>query len=235
MSRAAAAAGALLLAVFAVLAVTVAGASLPDLVLRDQVTGAAVHRWALTHPWAVDLAWVFTWLGSGVVLVPLVAAVATALWWRAPRGRLLAAYLLVTTVGGQLLSTVTKRLLERDRPAFADPLAQAHGYSFPSGHAMAGIYTWGTFAVLAWLVVVPVRRRLGLVLVVLCAAIAPMVGASRIVLGVHWPLDVLAGWALAGGWLLLTTGVLLDRLGVTDRRAGRRRSSASSRAPALPG
>lgn len=234
MTRLVAAATAGLAALFAVLAVAVSDGG-RALVLGDEVLGTTVHRWALAHPWAVDLAWAFTWLGSGYVLVPLVTVVAAALWWRAPRGRLLAGYLLVTTIGGQLLSTATKRLLERDRPAYVDPLAQAYGFSFPSGHAMAGVYTWGAFAVLAWLVVVPVRRRLGLTLAVGCAVVAPLVGASRVVLGVHWPLDVLAGWLLAVAWLLLTTAVLVSRLAVTDRPSGRTPSGRPAPQLAPPG
>lgn len=235
MSRRLAALAGLLLTGFVVVTLVVVHGG--RLVAHDLAFGETVHVWAHDHPWAATVAQLFTFLGNGTTLVPLVAVVAVLLWRlppdREPPGRLLAGYLIVTVTGGVALSWTVKHLVQRSRPAFEDPLAHASGYSFPSGHAMAGVYAWGTFAVLAWLVVVPRHRRAGLALMAGCVAVVPLIGLSRVLLGVHWPIDVVAGWLLAGAWLLLTTGVLVERL--RRRRAGPTPSSARSPAPAPPG
>ena len=103
--------------------------------------------------------------------------------------------------GGGAVNQVLKRFFHRDRPALQLRRAHASGYSFPSGHAMMTLSTYGT------LVALTLRHALltkqpgaGLSLppvVLLCLA----VGWSRVYFEVHYPTDVLGGWAAGTFWL----------------------------------
>lgn len=89
-------------------------------------------------------------------------------------------------------TAATRRLLAdrlcRGRPDESGWRDHASGFSFPSRHATLAVAGWG-FAVS----VVPRRWRVRAAPV--AAGLAASVGLSRVVLGVHWPGDVLAGWA----------------------------------------
>jgi len=142
------------------------------------------------------VAYAVTWLGAGAVLLPA----ALAILWTADRagGRLLLVALGVSYAVNHLL----KDLLGLPRPFELDPglaleaaRATAHGSSWPSGHAQAATVFW-------LLLALRVRRagvRGGAVWGVAAAAIA-LVAASRVVLGVHFVVDV-AGGVLVGGAL----------------------------------
>jgi undecaprenyl-diphosphatase len=117
------------------------------------------------------------------------------------RGRFhLAVFLATATIVGGLVDTWVKLAVDRDRPSLEDPVATAFGKSFPSGHAMTSLITYGALL----LIFLPVLRRKGLAIgatVVLVLAI----GFSRLALGVHFISDVLGGWALGAAWLALNT------------------------------
>ena len=98
------------------------------------------------------------------------------------------------------LNTVLKDLFHQPRPSDFDPslqLAWFEGYGLPSGHAQLVVVFWGAIA--AW-----ARRPWLWVLVVLLAA---LVGFSRVYLGVHFPQDIVAGWAIGGLSLALYLAV----------------------------
>jgi undecaprenyl-diphosphatase len=108
--------------------------------------------------------------------------------------------LAATFVGGALLSQGLKLAFDRPRPELVAHLADFHTASFPSGHAMMSAIAYLTVASLLARVqpTLPLRRF------VLGVGIATtvLVGASRVYLGVHWPTDVLAGWAIGAAWAL---------------------------------
>lgn len=170
----------------------------------DSAVERTVRSWVDQRPALVRVAEILTWLGNPVVVTVVVVVLALLLFLRGARPA--AVYLAATAAGGALLNTSVKLLVERARPATADHLVVAHGFSYPSGHAAAGIYLYGTLAVLALLLV---PGRLGSRLALTACIVAPLIGVSRIVLSVHWLTDVLAGWALALSWLSLTTSLLL--------------------------
>jgi membrane-associated phospholipid phosphatase len=94
------------------------------------------------------------------------------------------------------LNAVLKGAFHQPRPCDFDPrlqLAWFEGYGLPSGHAQFVVAFWGTIA--AW-----ARRRWFWALMLVLAL---FVGLSRIFLGVHFPQDVLAGWAVGGLSLVL--------------------------------
>lgn len=100
--------------------------------------------------------------------------------------------------GGSLLNYLLKLTFQRPRPHFA-ALVDASGYSFPSGHAMVSAVFYGFLAYLIWLNIRNLSIRycgaIGLGILIL------LIGVSRIYLGVHYPSDVLAGFAAGGFWL----------------------------------
>jgi membrane-associated phospholipid phosphatase len=109
--------------------------------------------------------------------------------------------------GGELLNWALKATFERPRPAFADPLATAAGFSFPSGHAMISLTVYGA---LAFVAAASVRSRRAQVLVGVSALVLVVaIGFSRIYLGVHYASDVLAAYAAGLAWLMLCALALL--------------------------
>lgn len=99
---------------------------------------------------------------------------------------------------GWLISHALKQLYDRPRPDLVEHLDTVHTASFPSGHAMMSTVIYLTLAALVVRFFDDMRIRV----YVICVAvfIAALVGLSRIYLGVHWPSDVIAGWALGAAW-----------------------------------
>lgn len=112
-------------------------------------------------------------------------------------------------------ATGIKQVSARGRPPAAGWADAVSGYSFPSGHATSATAGYLVLAVLVSGLMTTARRRVA----VLGAGItlALLVGASRVLLAVHWPTDVLAGWALGSAVAALTL------MATRDRRAGARR------------
>jgi membrane-associated phospholipid phosphatase len=140
-------------------------------------------------------------------LIPLALAAAAAFLvrgWR--RGALLA---VVTVTGGGLLDVGLKVLFARARPeAFFDYYPSPTSFSFPSGHALTATCFFGGIAVL---VSHRLESRISQTLVWMVAvAAALLVGISRIYLGVHYPTDVLGGFAVGIIWV--TAVAFGDRL-----------------------
>jgi undecaprenyl-diphosphatase len=133
-------------------------------------------------------------VGSWVVLVP--AALAAAILLAFSRRRR-AALLLVIVFGGRLLVEIQKIIVDRDRPGIPQHLEAVHSMSFPSGHAANAMITWVAIALL-----LPVSFRNRAIAVGIGLALALQAGWSRVALGVHWPSDVLGGWAFATFWLI---------------------------------
>lgn len=152
----------------------------------------------LGPPWLEAAARDVTALGSFTVL-GLAILSTTAFLLLSGRHRT-ALFLLLSTGGGTLASILLKAAYDRPRPELV-----AHGdyvlsASFPSGHAMISALVYLTLgALIARLL--PARREKLFVLGV-ALALSGLVGASRVYLGVHWPTDVLAGWAAGAAWAL---------------------------------
>lgn len=133
---------------------------------------------------AVDLAWAISWLGDGAVLIPIAAVSAVFLMARRRGGDALA--LIAATASVRLLVTVQKDWFGHARPGVLHWTPESSS-GFPSGHAANSFITWVALAMLFG-----GSRRAVAAAVMLSA----LVGVSRIVLGVHWPTDVIGGWAL---------------------------------------
>lgn len=124
---------------------------------------------------------------------------------------------LVATLGGLLLSTVLKDFFDRPRPDLVPHLSRVHTASFPSGHSMLSAVVYLTLgSLLDRLVRSPVLR---LYVLGVAAMLTFLVGISRIYLGVHYPTDVLAGWAVGLAWAILCwlAARWLQRRGVVEQ------------------
>jgi membrane-associated phospholipid phosphatase len=96
--------------------------------------------------------------------------------------------------GSALLNIAAKAVFARERPSLWDSIAPEHNFSFPSGHAMGSMTLAWVLVLLAW------RTRWRWPMVALMLSFVVLVGLSRVYLGVHYPSDILAGWAAASVW-----------------------------------
>jgi len=158
-------------------------------------------------------------------VVLAIALVAGLVLWRRGFGRVyaLAPIASLAVAGGAV--AVTKHIVDRARPPVGLHLVSESSGSFPSGHAThsAAVLLSVAFVV----AVVVLRRMIVRALVVLAAVLLTgAIGASRLVLGVHWPSDVLAGWALGLGVALAVTMAAVVMARRTERLSPTRSSGA---------
>jgi len=137
-----------------------------------------------------------TAIGGVTVLVLMVALVAGFLALR--RHWLTLALVLGGTISGSLAVTLVKNLVARPRPTITDHLVSVSTLSFPSGHAANSAIVYLTMATLLGQLVE--GRAARTYLFAGTALIVTLIGVSRVYLGVHWPSDVLAGWAFGTLW-----------------------------------
>ena len=172
-----------------------------------------------------------TALGSVVVLT-LVTLLVIGFFLIARRPR--TALLIAASVGGAtLLSFGLKAGFERARPDLVPHGAEVYTASFPSAHAMMSASVYLTLGAL--LARMQLAFRLRLYFLIGSVLVAVLIGVSRIYLGVHWPSDVLAGWAVGSAWAMLVwlTALLLQRFGkiasssAGDRETPEKRSVSS--------
>ena len=126
-------------------------------------------------------------------------------------------FVFVASVGGWVLNWVLKAAFARARPDVVPHLQEVMSSSFPSGHALTSAAVYLTLGALL------MRIAHGRLAKYYCIAIAMfatfLVGCSRVLLGVHYPTDVIAGWLIGMSWALVCWTV--ERF--LERRAGLRR------------
>ena len=190
---------------FALLAALVSGGWSPLHDLDESVT-TALHTWALSHPhWTTANLW---WTHIFDPMPLRAATLVLVIWLLRRRAKRLAVWVTTTMIVGGLLGVLLKLLVGRHRPDLLDPVARATGFSFPSGHALNAALTAAVFV----LVLLPVARGAKRWLLWGAAvAVTVLTGLSRIVLGVHWTSDVVAGWLL-GIAVVAVTAAAFPRL-----------------------
>lgn len=97
-------------------------------------------------------------------------------------------------IGSALLNLGAKHMFARERPSLWESIAPESSFSFPSGHAMGSMTMACVLVLLAW------NTRWRWLVLAVCSIFVVLVGLSRIYLGVHYPSDILAGWAAALTW-----------------------------------
>jgi len=147
----------------------------------------------------------FTALGGVAVLTTVTALVAGFLFLT---GKRRAAWMvLVSIVGGIALSHLLKWGFGRPRPDLVPHVTAVYTQSFPSGHAMLSAVVYLTLGALLARTERDVRVKI--YLLAAASLLTMAVGVSRVYLGVHWPTDVLAGWAVGAGWALICWLIML--------------------------
>jgi undecaprenyl-diphosphatase len=153
----------------------------------------------LGPPWMGEIMRDITALGGTAVLSLLSLSV---IGYLALLRRYDLALLVIVAVGGAMLLNLLLKLgFDRPRPGLVPHLTEAYQSSFPSGHSMSSAATYLTLG--AMLARVQPRRWLKVYFLSLAIGVMFIVGVSRVYLGVHWPSDVLAGWAAGAAWALL--------------------------------
>jgi membrane-associated phospholipid phosphatase len=158
-----------------------------------------VSRWVVDNVpgWAEWIARVVTWLGGAIGTT--VVTIAAFVWlWRSDR-RPDALFLAGAVIGITVLVAILKAVYERARPDLGSVIALPHSYSFPSGHAATAVVLYGALGLL--MAERASSRPRAVAWLVGAAVMAFAIGASRVVLNVHFVSDVIAGFAVGLAWL----------------------------------
>ena len=167
-----------------------------------------------------DVLSAITHVGEPMVVIALASVVAIAETIRT-RSRWVIPFVALVVAGNGLITTTVKELADRARPTL-NPIAHTLGPSFPSGHS-----SWSAafFAAAALLATRGRSRRVRTLVAGACTAAAVSIAATRVLLGVHWLSDVIAGLALGSAWFCvcaIACGGRLLRFGAPAEEAERK-------------
>ncbi|KAF0816239.1 MULTISPECIES: phosphatase PAP2 family protein [unclassified Cytobacillus] len=153
---------------------------------------------AFISPRITEYMSVVTFLGSvkWLAFSVLIASVGLFLF----KKRSLAWFMVLSSGFGALFNLLLKWIFKRERPDIK-PLIEEHGFSFPSGHSMGSFIFYGSLAYI--IIHLAKRKRWKAAWTFMLCCFIIMIGLSRIYLGVHFPSDVIAGFAAGGAWLII--------------------------------
>ncbi len=176
---------------------------------RDAVQGVLPFSAEATDQVFIDI----SALGGPTVLVGLTLVILGYLLWDRRYNALLLMFM--ATVGGGALTWLLKEAINRTRPE-GQALTIIHLSSFPSGHSMLSAIIYPTLGTLLARMVA--RKRIKIYFMLVALGLSGLIGISRIYLGVHYPTDVLAGWAAGLAWAALcwTVAKWLQRRGALE-------------------
>ena len=159
-------------------------------------------RWGSTHATSGSTQFLrnVSQLGGTPAMIA-VAVIAAAAEYARTRTRAIFGFLTVVVLGQVVVTNVTKVLVDRSRPNI-HRLTGFSGASFPSGHAATAA---ATFAAVALLMGRGRSRRVQALLAAVASGIAFGVATTRVLLGVHWLTDVIAGVAIGWAWFALAS------------------------------
>ena len=165
-------------------------------VMPDSQVRSYLMQFALSD-WQQDILRDATALGSNSVLLFITFAV--ALGYKLQGNMKLASALVFTVIIGLALTFALKYGINRPRPPVSQHDVDVYTQSFPSAHAMMSTIVYFYLASL-------LAHRVNTLSVkvwgyAVAAILVFLIGCSRVLLGVHWPTDVLAGWLGGGAFL----------------------------------
>jgi membrane-associated phospholipid phosphatase len=189
----------------------------PGLRRLDEGIEERVHAYVLARPTLEEALRVGSVVLHPRVMWVVVGATAIVLWRRGRRRH--AIWAVVTAAVGGGLDTPLKELIARTRPVFADPVATAPGYSFPSGHALNTMIIGAGAVALCWQVTRgrPWRRA---ALLGAATTLVLVTGFDRVGLGVHYVSDVVGGWLIGLAVVCVTTAAFSTDVEPAERDAG---------------
>jgi undecaprenyl-diphosphatase len=161
------------------------------------------------HPFLITVGRLLTFLGEPTVLIAAGFVWALGLWRLGHRH--LPWVIIAITMIGRGLSEVQKLWIARARPDLDPHLVVVKTSSFPSGHATSSMIFYLTMAL-----TLGIGTRWHRAAAAGAILLSLLIGISRVMLGVHWPSDVIGGWAFGLLWVLLTLRIA-QRYLETDR------------------
>lgn len=161
--------------------------------IRDGISARAAS------PFPTEAGLFLNTVGGAPATISLLVIGAAMLYFRGHRRA--AAWFAGIVIVGRVLVEAIKLAVHRSRPALDPHPVVTHSLSFPSAHAANSMIV---FPALVLFFVRPAHRPAAIIGAV-CASL--VIGASRSLLGVHWPSDVVAGWAIGAAWLTLAWSV----------------------------
>ena len=201
----------LLFAVFSIVAwrVHAGGVTVMDTYVRGLVKGLQTES-------SLTFFSYFTKLGSAIGIAATLV-ISLLVFWKQRYYAAMIVYpmgILIT----HLVNKGIKEIVKRERPSLNEAL-DALGYSFPSGHAMLSIMTFGF---LAYIIAANLKSIAGkCVITILMGIVILSIGLSRVILDVHYPTDILAGYCVGGILLVIAIyyhRLLTERLGLNKER-----------------
>ncbi|MEV3903346.1 phosphatase PAP2 family protein [Mycobacterium sp. NPDC050551] len=175
----------------------------------DSAALGPLHRFGSAHP-----AWVTGWDVYCTVVNPVVIRILSVfviVWAFVRRRHRVAVFLVFSVVLSGLVTELAKAAADRPRPASA--FVGANSTSFPSGHALGLMVIVLAVLTVVWPAVRPGHR---VPLAVFGGVVVATIGVGRVVLNVHHPSDVLAGWALGYAWFVLCLLLVSPRVRAAD-------------------
>ncbi len=155
--------------------------------------------------WLIKAAQMVSWTGGGVQRYIMVACFGLALgFWR---GRIAGWGLVIASLLSSFASDIMKAAFARPRPSLVPHLDGVNNFSYPSGHATNAMMVYLFIAL-----VVPAKQRVRWMIPMMTLAIAT--GMSRMMLGVHYPSDVIGGWMLGAAFAMGMAQIIKNKQGL---------------------
>jgi undecaprenyl-diphosphatase len=166
------------------------------------ISNALIMQRGVAPDWLIILMHGISWIGGGVQRYIIVSILTLALWrwWGWGAGLAMG----LTTLVSAFTSEILKAYFDRLRPDLVPHLDTVSSAAYPSGHANNAAVVYILFIML-----VPQARHPGWQLA--AATMIILTGLSRIMLGVHWPTDVIGGWMLGTGFALIAAAAIAWR------------------------
>ncbi len=177
-----------------------------QLTMDTQIYKAVVLN--LRTEWFTNIMKVITNIGGAYVLI-IISILSIILIKDKKIGIAITSNLLIVTA----LNILLKNIIERPRPEGYRLILET-GYSFPSGHSMVSMAFYGFIIFLIWKKVKNIKLKY--ISTTILSILIPLIGFSRIYLGVHYASDVFGGFAIAIIYLIAFTSIVRTNLGIKE-------------------